>query len=107
MSNGLEPTCRGDWITPDQHAPSPADNAQITTAAQQYIQWRADVSGTGFATGRLLPIQKRLTSTTAFVNMAKIQAIAGGTGSQPAGSPVIRRGVLPAVRDVISTGCRG
>lgn len=106
MSNGLEPECRGDWITPDPYAPSAADTIGITNAARQYLQYRADVSGTGFATGRLLPIQKRITSTAAIVQMAKIRAIAAATESQPAGSPVLRRGVLPAVQAVIDVaGC--
>lgn len=106
MSSGLEPECRGDWITPDPHAPSSADVSSINTAARQYLQYRSDVAAAA-ATTRFLPIQKRLKGTSALTQMAKIRAIAAATGSAPAGSPVLRRGVLPSVQAVIDSGCSG
>ena len=103
----IEGPCRGDRLLPDPYAPVAADINEINKASRAYIQYLGDVSGTGFATGRLLSPRKRIGGTAVWTSMNKIRAMANATWTAPPGSPVARRPVLPYVTQVMvaTDGC--
>lgn len=103
----IEEPCRGDRLLADPYAPVAADINDINRAARAYLHYLSDVSGTGFAMGRLLSPRKRIGGTGAWTSMNKIRAIANATWTAPVGSPVARRTVLPFVSQVMTAtdGC--